>query len=102
MNLVALTGRLAPVPGRRPHAPSGWSRAAIDVPRREPSDPGILRVALSFPPEITRLVSEELRHGDYVAVVGVLDIEAPTPSAPRPRAFVVVVESIETLDQRAF
>jgi len=46
--------------------------------------------------------SEELRHGDYVAVVGVLDIDAPTPSAPRPRAFVVVVESIETLDQRAF
>jgi hypothetical protein len=46
-------------------------------------------------------VSEEFHDGDYVAVVGMLDAEPPSPSSHALHPSVVIVESIEALDQRA-
>jgi hypothetical protein len=97
VNLVALTGRLkADSQGPTPARP-GWGTVAIEVRRREPADAGAIVVTLVLPPHLARLASEELRAGDHVAVVGMLDIDVAcgdhTPTA-RPS---VVAESIEPL-----
>ena len=76
MNLVALTGRF------KSDGPT------VEVRRRHPADPGVVVVQLVLPSNIARVAAEELRDGERVAVLGMLDIDV----AP-----IVLVESIERL-----
>jgi hypothetical protein len=96
MNLVALTGRFKPCGPSQPHVRPGWGVAAIEVRRRAPADPGAVVVTLVLPPSLARAVSEGLRTGDHIAVVGGLDIDV---DASRGELHpVVVAESVEALD----
>ena len=75
----------------------GWAVVALEVARRQPGlydEPGTLSVALLLPPSLER---GELREGDYVAVLGGLDIDVEDPTR-RPAVHPVIVAwSVEPL-----
>lgn len=97
MNAVALTGRVVAAGALGLLVPPGWAVVALEVARRQPGlydEPGTLSVALLLPPS---LEPGELREGDYVAVVGGLDIDVEDPTRSPAVHPVIVAWSVERI-----
>jgi hypothetical protein len=99
MNVVCLVGELDVAPANGFPLRDGWTRVALNVPRRGPhgeSEPGVFRFVTVLPPKLAPAAGRG-RRGALVSVIGMLAVDVDYSGGSPQAHYVIVAESVQSV-----